>query len=260
MKRYISILILSLMILGFSFSSYAGVWEQDEKGWRYNVENDSEYSNSKNVIEVKGKGKYYCSGDLWIMFRHYYFDDDGYMRTGWYRENEELNLWVYLQNDGAAAIDPINPNGEEIPSPVKEGIVYYFDEHTSWCLNPDGGEKSPKIEFLCWANHCKKKTKNLWNFKWEMLSADGIEDEIIEINNLIEKFEAFTFDFGQGEEKAKLEYIKITALVEEYKKMIPYLNDYKLILESGKKEGYLEKKEAIEKATKKLFEVYSLLD
>lgn len=61
-----------------------GIWAEDEKGWRYTLEDGSLVKD--NWAEI---------GGLW-----YSFDENGYMRTGWLDDGNS-GTWYYLNDNGA---------------------------------------------------------------------------------------------------------------------------------------------------------------
>lgn len=82
-----------------------GVWQQDEKGWRY----------------CRGDGSY--PTDTWFRDpadqKYYWFDGQGYMKTGWI--DWEGNRY-YCDQAG-------NPSGSMVTGEqIIDGILYYFDE------------------------------------------------------------------------------------------------------------------------------------
>lgn len=95
-----------------SFSAFAE-WKQDETGWWYAKEDGS---NS------------YAVGDTLIDGTYYWFNDSGYMQTGW---RNKQGRWFYYDADGKQAIGWRSIDGK----------WYYFNGegvmHTGW-LDLDG--------------------------------------------------------------------------------------------------------------------------
>lgn len=106
-----AVLILCLCTM-FSFTSLAG-WEQDGNGWWYAKED--------------GSGTY-AKGDILIEGSYYWFNDAGYMQTGW---KSSQGQWLYYDADGKRA------SGWR----TVDGKWYYFDNDgrmkTGW-LTLDG--------------------------------------------------------------------------------------------------------------------------
>lgn len=71
--------------LSASFVSLAD-WQQDETGWKYQLE-DSTYAADRVLDLEEAEGGY----------EFYYFGSDGYMKTGWI---EDEGLWYYGDEDG----------------------------------------------------------------------------------------------------------------------------------------------------------------
>ena len=85
-------------------------------------------------MEINSQWKYQLPGggyavNCWeyINGQWYHFGGDGYMRTGWYFENQD-GFWYYLKSDGAMATGWLQV----------EGKWYYFNnssaEATGWGL------------------------------------------------------------------------------------------------------------------------------
>lgn len=66
-KRMVCLGLAVLMSLGVCITSFAGSWESDDKGWWYRYD-DGSYPYSE-LVDIDGK--------------QYYFDENGYMCTGW---------------------------------------------------------------------------------------------------------------------------------------------------------------------------------
>ncbi len=97
---------------GSSENSYAGGrWVEINSQWKY---------------QLPGGG-YAVNCWEYINGQWYHFDGDGYMRTGWYFENQD-GFWYYLKSDGAMATGWLQV----------EGKWYYFNnssaEATGWGL------------------------------------------------------------------------------------------------------------------------------
>ncbi len=104
-------------------------WQKDSKGWWYELEDGSYYTNV--FVEIDGK--------------IYSFGEDGYMVTGWYsfdgstwsfynsEGSMKKNAWegnYWLAQDGLMARDQwvdggkyyVGPSGEWMPDPPKKGV------------------------------------------------------------------------------------------------------------------------------------------
>jgi len=62
-------------------------WKKDNKGWWYS------------------EGKSWVTGWRQLDSKWYYFEQDGYMKTGWLKDKD--NKWYYLKNDGSMAYDTV---------------------------------------------------------------------------------------------------------------------------------------------------------
>ncbi|MGX7111211.1 hypothetical protein [Gemella cuniculi] len=103
-----------------------GSWQKDNNGWWYRF-NDGTYA--KGVF-VK------------IKLKTYYFNEKGYMVTGWYFNNSEQKWYYFYPGNGAAALgwEEINgkwyyfqsqsPNLYQMTTGIKNvtGKWYYFDQ------------------------------------------------------------------------------------------------------------------------------------
>lgn len=92
---------------GFGYHSVAGTWQQEPTGWRY----------------VKASGEHLHSEWASINEQWYYFDEAGYMLTGWFLDISD-NGWYYLnpvkdENEGAMLIGWL--------SDPQDGNCYYLD-------------------------------------------------------------------------------------------------------------------------------------
>lgn len=93
MKKIISLglaICSALITINFCTVQANAAWKKDSKGWKY----DFEYGNT--IAE----GKKYNIDGKW-----YYFDEQGYMKTGWCKNaNAE---WYYAYSDGSLATDTV---------------------------------------------------------------------------------------------------------------------------------------------------------
>lgn len=250
MRRSISILIMTLfVILVFSissyFSSYAGTWEKDDKGWRYNIEGDEDFEDidDEYVIEVKGKGRYYCGEYYLIDDNIYHFDKDGYIITGWFEPYGE-GIWIYIEENGSWRTEPL----------VENGKTYYFDSFSNICLNPDGNEISADMAFYAWYDLFSSeliRLRDLDYYKnYTAAPPEYLRGHAEKIKNIIAKFESLNSNFKEA--TTKVYYIEFSALVEEYRKLEVYLEEYATMLESKNPAGLLEKENLIDKEREKI--------
>lgn len=111
-KKIVSLAIAAGLSLLCTFHAFAG-WQQDENGWWYSKED--------------GSGGY-AVGDTLIDGIYYWFNDSGYMQTGW---RNKQGRWYYYEADGKRA-----EGWRQI-----DGKWYYFtgegNMHTGW-LDLDG--------------------------------------------------------------------------------------------------------------------------
>ena len=85
-------------------TSYGGGWQQEEKGWQYTRQQDTQ--------DASVKGEWLLDQGLW-----YRMDPDGWMLTGWYRDSD--GHWYYL-----------NRSGQGITGSMRTG--WYQDHDGSW--------------------------------------------------------------------------------------------------------------------------------
>ena len=97
-----------------TYSQQKGFWVMDDKGWRYDT-GYGYYKNDKKLIEDK----------------YYYFDSDGYMKTGWIYDSSWC-VWLYAGDNGELYTNCWANIG---------GKSYYFDDDGHMLVNhvtPDG--------------------------------------------------------------------------------------------------------------------------
>lgn len=100
MTKYMTFAVALVISMLASFSAYAGEWKQDQTGYWYEETN----------------GEYVASAWKQIDGAWYYFNETGYMQTGWLKEGE---TWYYLEpGTGAMVAD------KEV---LIDGETYYFD-------------------------------------------------------------------------------------------------------------------------------------
>lgn len=106
--RQISIIVIAAFLaIIFSFPALAkggGTWKQDEKGWWY------EYGGPS------GRGRYPASQWLQIGSEWYYFDENGYMKTGWVETDGKQ---YYLDETRGAMLSDTTA--------ILGGVKYEFD-------------------------------------------------------------------------------------------------------------------------------------
>ena len=254
MKKYISILIIALfVILGFStssyFSSYAGTWEKDDKGWRYNIKDDEFYKEYIKYIDKEyiKDGKYIRNRSHYIDYKRYFFDDNGYMITGWC--NDE-GSWYYIEEDGSLRTKPLIENGK----------TYYFEESTGWCLNPDGSDFTVDEIFNSWYySYQYGRFSNTTDIPDNFfgMTADEVREYIKNIRDMVTEFESLDKNFEVKENR--IPYAGYTNVMEEYKKMITHLEEYATLLESGRPDGLVEKCKMIEKDKEEIDKLKKLI-
>lgn len=113
MRKIQIFLLTNLFCLLFTMTVFAGAWEHDQQGWRYQKENGSYPSGTWQVIDNK-----------W-----YYFNENGYMQTGWIQNDGtryycDLNgglvteRWIngiyYVGSDGALYVNTTTPDGTSV--------------------------------------------------------------------------------------------------------------------------------------------------
>lgn len=114
--RYIKKVLLIGACFTFSIlikdTVFAGIWERDVSGWKYQKDNgDYARDNWKEIDE-----------------KWYYFDVDGYMKTGWISSGDnwyycglngslEVNRWIgdyYVGENGSMLVNTVTPDGYEV--------------------------------------------------------------------------------------------------------------------------------------------------
>ncbi len=114
--RYIKKVLLVAVCFAFSIfikdTAFAGAWERDISGWKYQKDNgDYARDNWKEIDE-----------------KWYYFDADGYMKTGWISSGDNwyycglngslvVNRWIgdyYVGENGSMLVNTTTPDGYEV--------------------------------------------------------------------------------------------------------------------------------------------------
>ncbi|WP_125141370.1 hypothetical protein [Clostridium transplantifaecale] len=111
MKKLSTFLVAACLSMMVSMTSFAGQWEQNTTGWWY--QNDD--------------GSYPASQWVTIDEKLYYFDADGYMKTGWVLTTQ--GNWYYLNPSGELRYDELTENGR----------VYNFDSNGRCTNHEDNG-------------------------------------------------------------------------------------------------------------------------
>lgn len=84
-KKLVVLGMAAVMTAGFSMTSFAGEWKQDQVGWWYQNEDGSYAKDGWAHID-----------NVW-----YWFDEAGYMETGWISDNG--NYYYLVESGGMAA-------------------------------------------------------------------------------------------------------------------------------------------------------------
>ena len=94
------------------FAAYGGDWDMSEDGkhWMYMYAPDEPAEDK--WVEVDGK--------------EYYFDSKGYMKTGWYKDKDDGNIY-YLGDDGAKRYNSFTHDGHFVGS---DGVI--LEKYDDW--------------------------------------------------------------------------------------------------------------------------------
>ncbi len=142
MKKVVSLLLSIVMIIGVLFglnlNAYAksneGSWVKDNYGWRY-VYEDGTYA--KDDIYDIGNGSFYFNEEGYMItgWRYinqvwFYFEPSGYMVKGW---KNISGSYYYFDKDGEMAYDKFVYDEDETGEYIYN--IYYVDENGVWIPN-----------------------------------------------------------------------------------------------------------------------------
>lgn len=100
--------------------AFLGNWQQDEIGYWY-LRKDKTFPQTE----------WFKINDNW-----YYFDESGYMKTGWFTENEASGPWFYLKENGSMVLN----DKVEL-----DNYIYSFDEN-GVCISKEEAKTKQEIE------------------------------------------------------------------------------------------------------------------
>lgn len=158
-------------------------WKKDNKGWWYS------------------EGKSWVTGWRQLDSKWYYFEQDGYMKTGWLKDKD--NKWYYLKNDGSMAYDTIvdgykigsngawinstsSNNDSNLDSLGKEILSNISIQNSSFSveysgdINDAGNVIEDEINKLKYTN--PYESYNVSSYKLEMSSRSGSSIVKVKIN------------------------------------------------------------------------------
>lgn len=140
-KKLAIMAVTALLAIGSAMTAFAGQWQQDEKGWRYQND-DGSYVAQDGKDYKTGEGYDVWDGTLFAD-KIYKFDAAGYMVTGWIFEQYDLSqmdpkeipyfmedthgyggYWSYYHPDGSLVQFDYTPDG------------YWMDASGCWDFQP----------------------------------------------------------------------------------------------------------------------------
>ena len=140
-KKLAIMAVTVLLAIGSAMTAFAGQWQQDEKGWRYQND-DGSYVAQDGKDYKTGEGYDVWDGTLFAD-KIYKFDAAGYMVTGWIFEQYDLSqmdpkeipyfmedthgyggYWSYYHPDGSLVQFDYTPDG------------YWMDASGCWDFQP----------------------------------------------------------------------------------------------------------------------------
>lgn len=164
-----------------------GGWKRNSTGWWYSYGASKGYAIGWKAFEdidrVKHDEYYLNKGDIW-----YYFDENGYMKTGWFNYEGK---WYYFNNDGSMArnstidgyiigddgvwiekLGKVTDNSDLITKPEKSSyplwtteIKYYIINNTGMIIKtmygPDFVEKCENGEWKLMTNKVLESVKDM---------------------------------------------------------------------------------------------------
>lgn len=132
MKKVVSLVVIvcSVVItMNMCTVKASAYWKKDSNGWKYDFES--------GYVSAKG-AKYKIDG------KWYYFDEQGYMKTGWCQD--AYGEWYYAYSEGSLATDTVlygytfAKGGTMLEGITQEEINHYRDlmyKHTNVDKNKD---------------------------------------------------------------------------------------------------------------------------
>lgn len=133
--------VTALLTIGSAMSAFAGQWQQDEKGWRY--QNDDGSYIAQDGKEYKTEDGYRVIDGTFFERKIYQFDINGYMVTGWIFDQYDVaqmdpkevpyfmedthgygGYWNYYRPDGSLVQFDYTPDG------------YWMDASGCWDFQP----------------------------------------------------------------------------------------------------------------------------
>lgn len=159
MRKQAHFMLAAVLALSMSAPAFAGQWEQDPLGWRWQEDD----------------GSYPASGWKEIQGKWYFFDEHGYMQSSQWVEN-----LYYLGADGAMMINARTPDGYWVGPDGKwnEAAAGAVQEEEGSDASSDARDYTPYAEVL--EGLIRKNPKDTFPYFLYDINGDGVQEMCIQ--------------------------------------------------------------------------------